>query len=270
MTGRGKTGYSVSLRQRAWGAFWRQLARLGLGGSCTCICCGRNVFRFLPYAGGWKTAPSVVSRLQIIGSDLQHYECPRCGSSDRERHLQMYCARLELERRMTEAKILHFAPEPHFSKFVQNTGPAEYIRADLFPRDPDVKQMDIQAIPFPDMSFDLIIANHVLEHVADDKAALREISRVLRPGGLAILQTPFSGVLQHVFEDEGVASDELREFVYGQSDHVRLYGRDIFDQFASVGFVSRVCQHEEVLSDIDVRRYGVNDNEPFFLFERGQ
>jgi len=260
--------YSVSRGQLAWRALWRRFERIGWGGSRTCVCCGRNIFRFLPFAGGWATAPQVVRQLQIIGSDLRYYECPRCGASDRERHLHLYCSRLELDRKMAGARILHFAPEPHFSRFVRSAGPAEYIQADLFPRDPGVKQVDMLAIPYADQSFDWVIANHVLEHVADDRAALGEICRVLKPGGLAILQTPFSAVLEHAWEDKGVDTDESREFAYGQSDHVRLYGRDIVDRLASAGFLSRVCSHEGVLTDVDVRRHGVNGREPFFLFER--
>jgi SAM-dependent methyltransferase len=206
--------------------------------------------------------------LDVVGSDLDNYECPKCGATDRERHLQLYCIHTGLEKQIAGAKILHFAPERHFSKFVQNAGPAQYIKADLYPTSADVQKVDMLEMPFQDESFDIVIANHVLEHVGDDRAALREIRRVLRQGGSAILQTPFGSVLHETLEDEGITSDFLREFLYGQVDHVRLYGRNIFDVFASAGFSPAVIRHDDVLSNIDAVMSGVNAREPFFLFKR--
>lgn len=264
-----KISYLRGLSVRAWKKIWRKFERLMPGGgSRFCVCCEHKVFRFLPYGGGKSLEPAVGSMLDIIGSDIEHYECPRCGSSDRERHLYMYCRRLGLDKKMAGAKVLHFAPEVHFSRFVKNSAPAEYVRADLFPKDAAVQKINIQEIPYPDGSFDVVIANHVLEHVASDEAAVREISRVLKLGGVAILQTPYSAMLKHTFEDEGISTDASREFAYGQNDHVRLFGRDVFARLARFGLTARVAEHEILLSDVDGDIQGVNRREPFFLFER--
>lgn len=164
--------------------------------------------------------------------------------------------------------VLHFAPERHLSRLIVAAGPARYIKCDLFPGAPDIERVDMLAIPYPDKTFDLVIANHVLEHVANDARALEEIRRILKPGGCAILQTPFSAKLQETWSDAGIDDDCTRLQAYGQEDHVRLFGRTIFDRFTAVGLVSRVRKHGEALAEFDPWEYGVNAAEPFFLFER--
>lgn len=212
--------------------------------------------------------PPVIWKLDLVGSDLERYSCPKCESSDRERHLKLYFQRLGIDRLIAGARILHFAPERRFGEYVSAAAPSENVKADLFPSAPDVQKVDMLNMEFPAQSFDMVIANHVLEHVADDARALSEIRRVLRPGGLAVLQTPYSAMLHATFEDSGIVSKGAREHAYGQDDHVRLYGQDIFLRFAAAGFISRVVQHEIVLGDIDPQAYGINPREPFFLFER--
>jgi SAM-dependent methyltransferase len=256
----------ASARLRA--SVTRRMARFNLGGPCTCVYCGQRSWFFLPYSGGIESAPPVVVKLDVVGSDLDHCACPKCESSDRERHLKLYCQRFGIDQRVTGARILHFAPERQFSAYIVDAGPSRYVKADLFPSGPDVEKINMLDIAFSDESFDMVIANHVLEHVSDDAKALAEIRRVLRPGGLAILQTPFSAMLVATFEDTGVASKTAREHAYGQDDHVRLYGADIFSRFSAAGFVSRVAEHDACLNDVDSRTYGVNRREPFFLFER--
>jgi SAM-dependent methyltransferase len=113
-----------------------------------------------------------------------------------------------------------------------------------------------------------VIANHVLEHVSDDRQALGEISRVLKPGGFAILQTPFSAKLHQTWEDKGVDTEEARFEAYGQEDHLRLYGRDVFQRICEAGFESCVVDHQTILTDKDPGVFGVNLLEPFFLFRR--
>lgn len=260
--------FSVGPVAWLWRNIWRQIERLGAGGEKYCICCGNRIFRFLPFAGGWKTAPPVVEHLRIVGSDLENFECPRCGASDRERHLVLYCEKFGLLGKMKNTAILHFAPEKNFSRYVQSAPPSIYVCADLCPQDQTVAKMNLQCIPHPDQSFNVVIVNHVLEHVENLEAALFEIHRVLKPGGFAILQTPYSNVLHHTFEDPGITTAAQREFLYAQIDHVRVFGRDIFEKFTSSGLLSRVVHHEDVLQDVDVEKYGVNHAEPLFLFER--
>lgn len=256
-----------SFARRVQASLARRFSRLAPSGPCYCVCCSKNSPFFLPFAGGTGAVPLVNYKLDVVGSDLERYSCPKCESNDRERHLKLYCQKLGIDRLMAGPRILHFAPERHFASYVAAAGPTEHLKADLFPSAVDIEKIDMLAMPFSSGSFDLVIANHVLEHVADDARALSEIHRVLRPGGLAMLQTPYSAMLQTTFEDIGIVSSEAREHAYGQDDHVRLYGRDIFSRIAAAGFESRVAHHDAALIDFDVTVYGVNPREPFFLFE---
>jgi SAM-dependent methyltransferase len=224
----------------------------------------------LPYRGGWRQAPALLRAFQVVGSDLDNYLCPVCGCHDRERHLLFYLRQTRFLDRLRGSAILHFAPEGRLTSFIEMAGPIRYVLADLFPSRPGVERIDLLDIPYAPGTFDFVIANHVLEHVSDDLKALSEVRRVLKPGGHAILQTPYSNLLEHMFCDPGVKSEADRLQVYGQEDHVRLYGRDIFQRFASVGFISRVAEHAQVLAGFDAARFGVNVNEPFFLFEAAQ
>lgn len=136
------------------------------------------------------------------------------------------------------------------------------------PATQDVQRVDMLAMPFGPASFDFVIANHVLEHVDDDLMALAEIHRVLRPGGLAILQTPYCEGLARTWSDPAVVQPGQRLQAYGQEDHVRLYGNDIFERFTQAGMCSLVVMHAHLLPGCDPVRMGVNEREPFFLFER--
>lgn len=165
-------------------------------------------------------------------------------------------------------RVLHFAPEGGLGAWVRSLSPVSYVACDLNPVAEHIVRVDAEDIPYQDQSFDLVIANHVLEHVRDDRKALFEIKRVLAPGGFAILQTPYSSVAWETWSDEGIISPEARLHAFGQEDHVRLYGRNIFARFESIGFVSCVMTHSELLADLDAREYGVGTDEPFFLFQR--
>ena len=206
--------------------------------------------------------------LQTIGSNVQHFGCPYCGCHDRERHLLLYLTAQGVIGRFGGAAILHFAPERRLSEIIEASCPARYVKGDLYPTSRDIETIDMLAIAYPSESFDFVIANHVLEHVDDDLLALSELRRVLKVGGYAILQTPFSNKLTRTFSDPGIDSNYARFQAYGQEDHVRLYGRDIIARIESAGLKSRVATHDEVLADIDPLKFGVNDKEPFLLFER--
>jgi len=220
------------------------------------------------YRGGTRGVQPLSRVLHNIGSDVENFSCPRCGAHDRERHLLLYFRATHLLDEIKDKSVLHFAPERRLAAIVQAAAPATYVKADLFPASPDVKRVDIAAMPFNDQTFDFVIANHVLEHVADDAKVLSEIHRVLRIGGYAVLQTPYSPRLTRTWQDAGIDTDDARLVAFGQEDHVRIFGRDIFERFVAAGFQSLVGEHDDLLSDTDPRRLGVNAREPFFLFRR--
>jgi SAM-dependent methyltransferase len=116
------------------------------------------------------------------------------------------------------------------------TSSVDYHPCDLSPEQyafaNDLRRIDLTNLPYPDASFDVVLANHVLEHVADNARALAEIHRVLRPGGWAMLQVPIAHKLEHTREDASVTSPCERERLFGQRDHVRLYGRNYPDRLA--------------------------------------
>lgn len=238
------------------------------GGRRRCVVCGHAVWRFMPYRSGSHSSPPLMRVLHMVGSNPDQFECPRCGAHDRERHLLMYMRAEATFSRFHGNAVLHFAPEKRLSRFIAAAEPSRYVRADLFPSSPEVECVDMLDMQFDDQSFDCVIANHVLEHVSDVPRALSEIRRVLKPGGVAILQTPYSEKLHRTWEDEGIDTAPARLQAYGQEDHVRLFGRDIFEQITAAGFENRVRRHSELLADVDPVTMGVNSDEPFFLFRK--
>lgn len=233
-----------------------------------CVACGRRMGGFLPFDPGPSGIPRLLSALRVVGSDVDNFECAWCGALDRTRHLILYLRATGLEAQLGGASILHFAPERQLANRIIEAKPARYVRCDLYPATPELERIDVTDIPFEACTFDLVIANHVLEHVADDLRALSEIHRVLRPGGFAILQTPYSEVLERTWSDPGIESATARREAFGQEDHLRLYGRDIVERIASAGFEAAMVTHRECLSDCDPGRYGVNEREPFMRFRK--
>ncbi|HEV7121877.1 MAG TPA: class I SAM-dependent methyltransferase [Rhodanobacter sp.] len=231
-----------------------------------CVVCERRVPAFLPWRGGWAAAPPLMPVLGMVGSDLDHFACPRCGATDRDRHLRMYLERGGLASSLTGKSILHFAPEESLVSWLGTHHPAEHVLADLYPRDSAVRKMDLESIPYADGHFDCVIANHVLEHVNDLDRATHEIGRVLAPTGMAILQTPWCKGLAHSIEDRAVTSAAARLQLYGQDDHVRLFGADVFERIAGDGLRAEPIDHASLLGDVEPDRYGVNPDEVLMLF----
>jgi SAM-dependent methyltransferase len=244
------------------------LGRIPLPDRHRCNICGHRLSRFIPFRDERVVTITLPEVLDVIGSDKINFECPWCGSHDRERHLYMYMGKFGFFDSLPEMTVLHFAPEKRLSKLITSQNPILYEKCDLFPKGLDIKCVNILDIPYSDGSFDLVIANHVLEHVPDDLKALAEIHRIIKPGGYAILQTPFSAKLHKTWSDEGVDNDHARLIAYGQDDHVRLYGRDIFDRFTTTNLTPNLLHHKDILPSYDSRVYGVNAAEPFFLFKK--
>jgi predicted SAM-dependent methyltransferase len=132
-------------------------------------------------------------------------------------------------------KMLHFAPEQAFYKRFRNQKNLSYTTTDLFSPLADVKA-DICNLPFEDNSYDVILCNHVLEHIPDDAKAMQELYRVLKPGGMGIFQIPQDLSRAKTFSDDSITDEKERAKIFGQYDHVRVYGRDYFDKLRSIGF----------------------------------
>jgi len=233
-----------------------------------CNICGRRVFKFIPYANQ-NNSISMHVDLLMSGSDTKNFKCPSCGSIDRERHLLLYIESLGLFNNRKICSVLHFAPEKHFSKFIESLNPDKYIKCDYNPKSPDIVKMDITNMQFDGNQFDLVIANHVLEHVFDFRKALKEIFRVTKKGGICILQTPHTRLLKNSIDDPGINNDQLRMFFYGETDHRALFSEGyLIESLEKVGFEVTVYEN-----NINSNRYadfecGVNPNETFFLIKK--
>lgn len=238
----------------------------GLGRKCHCCICGRRFTRFSKYRGGWDAVSSYLKQLEWTGSDFDNFWCPFCRSHDRERHLKLYFDALNFWDKFKGATILHFAPEKHIALCIESCNPERYLKADIVPAREGVEVMDVTLITEADKTFDFVLCNHVLEHVPEDKKALSEIFRVLKPGGVAILQTPYAPELLYTRErDPGISTEAQRLEFYGQEDHIRLYGIDLLERIFGSGFDLQLKKHSVVLPEIDCAVAGVNYAEPLFV-----
>ncbi len=229
-----------------------------------CYICGEQFRYFYKFRTDNKNK-KITKYLQMVDSDMENFGCHYCYCNDRDRHLFMFFDKLSFWDKFENAKILHFAPENPLTRKIGQLAPKEYIKCDLFPRQDDWKKIDITKIDFKDDHFDILICNHVLEHVPDYVQALEEISRVLKKGGIAILQTPYSELLYNHFEDRNINTDELRLLFYGQEDHVRVVSkRQFFDELSKY-FSLNIIQNKSVFSDNECFTYGVNSKENLIM-----
>jgi len=157
-------------------------------------------------------------------------------------------------------KVLHFAPEQAFYKRFRNLPNLDYTTTDLNSPLADVKA-DICDLPFKDNTYDFIMCNHVLEHIPDDTKAMQEIYRVLKPGGTAILQIPQDLNRQTTFEDNSITSPKERAKIFGQYDHVRVYGKDFFDKLRGIGFKVEEADYGSKLSTSEIDKYRIAQEE---------
>jgi SAM-dependent methyltransferase len=227
-----------------------------------CPLCGSSLRRFRPFGG----LAGVFASLQIVGGGYRpNARCPICCCLDRER--LVYLSLLHLTNAFdARTRVLHVAPERQLSEFLKKRRTIEYLTADLHSTQVMVK-MDIATIQFPDGHFDGIICNHVLEHVVDDRKAMAELYRVLRPAGWAILQVPISLALNHTYEDFSITTPAGREDAFGQHDHVRIYARDYKDRLEDAGFKVNLFRWTTNLHDFggSENRFGLNPREVVYL-----
>jgi SAM-dependent methyltransferase len=193
--------------------------------------------------------------------------CPRCGSLERHRLIWKYFASRTDLLDGGAKRVLHVAPEPQLGSLLQRLPGVDYLSIDLA-EGAAMARMDVTDLALVDDSFDVIICSHVLEHVPDDRRAMRELFRVLRPGGWAILQVPIVG--DRTYEDWSVTMPEDRERVFGQRDHVRIYGRDYVNRLVETGF--DVCEDSlpEQGDPRAARYYGLCPDEPIHFCRKGE
>ena len=199
---------------------------------------GKQFRKLLPY-GYEKPRENVLS--------------PSTLSLERHRLLWLY-----LERKTdffdTNYKVLHFAPEQAFHKRFRKLKNLDYTTTDLNSPLADVKA-DICQLPFEDESFDVVLCNHVLEHIPDDTRAMHELFRVMRKGGWGIFQVPQDLQRKQTLEDPTITDKRERARIFGQYDHVRVYGQDYFDKLRSIGFTVEEVDYTAGLTDAEINKY---------------
>ena len=181
--------------------------------------------------------------------------CPGTLSLERHRLLWLYLDK-ETDFLNLNLKVLHVAPEQVFYKKFKKLKNWEYLTFDLNSPIADIKG-DLTSTNFKDESFDLIICNHVLEHIEDDKLALNEIYRILKYNGISILQVPMNVKRKNTFEDSSIKSKNQREKYFGQYDHVREYGLDFKDRVEQAGFEVEMINYSTKISQDLVIKYGL-------------
>ena len=157
-------------------------------------------------------------------------------------------------------KVLHIAPEQCFLDIFRKQQNLNYITSDLESPIADVKA-DICDLPFKENEFDVVFCNHVLEHISNDTKAMQELYRVLKPGGFGIFQIPQDLSKAITFEDNTITDRKERAKLFGQYDHVRVYGRDYFDKLRSIGFKVDEVDYTKKITLDKIEKYCLMKNE---------
>lgn len=182
---------------------------------------GKSFRKFLPYG---------------YGTQRENALSPSTLSLERHRLMWLFLKdETDFFTSTKKLKTLHIAPEQCFLDIFRKQKNLEYTTSDLESPIADVKA-DICDLPFKDNEFDVVFCNHVLEHIPDDEKAMQELYRVLKKGGFGIFQIPQDLSRTTTFEDDSITDKKERAEIFGQYDHVRVYGRDYFDRLRTVGF----------------------------------
>ena len=214
------------------------------GDKVTCPVCDSSFSSFFPYGR------------QVRENAL----CTKCLSL--ERHRLLYIFLRDIKKTINKnVRVLHIAPEICLIKKFEKIKNFEYITADLDSPLADIK-MDIHNMPFNDNDFDIVICNHVLEHVEDDIIALKEIRRILKKNGYGIVMIPFYYPIPEItLEDSTITKPAEREKIFGQSDHVRKYGKDFKKRFELSGMKIEVIRPDKILSSSNLSNYGIKNSD---------
>lgn len=227
-----------------------------IGKGKECPLCGCRRRKFLPY--GYVT-------------QRDNALCPNCLALERHRTLWLWLLRESDIGRGAVAlpRLLHVAPEValmrKFSRIYAKQ-PADYVTADLESPLADL-HFDIQHIPLEDESFDVVICNHIMEHVEDDRLAMREILRIMRKGGWGVILSPVDLQRDKTFEDDTITDEAERTRIFGQYDHRRIYGRDYAERLREAGFEVYECDYANLIPAKEKELYALTD-EPLYIVRK--
>ncbi len=245
----------IGLTKKKWGkaAIKSKYLTIALrGDNVACPCCNKTFVTFLP-AGLVRRANA---------------KCPNCNSLERHRIVWLFLKN-KTDFFKKKLRVMNVTPEPLFYKKFSSLPNIEYVAVDKYPElygyGNQTIRMDITDITFPNNSFDVIICNHVLEHVQEDVKAMQEMHRVLKPGGFAILNSPVDHKRGATFEDHSVVDPQRRLELFGQPDHVRVYGIDYTDRLKEAGFKVEVIDYAASFSANERFKFGMQDGEEIYL-----
>ena len=227
-----------------------------IGKGKECPLCGCRRRKFLPY--GYVT-------------QRDNALCPNCLALERHRTLWLWLLRESDIGRGAVAlpRLLHVAPEVALMrKFhkIYAAQPADYVTADLESPLADL-HFDIQHIPLEDESFDVVICNHIMEHVEDDRLAMSEILRIMRKGGWGVILSPVDLQREKTFEDDTITDEAERTRIFGQYDHRRIYGRDYAERLREAGFEVYECDYANLIPAKEKQLYALTD-EPLYIVRK--
>jgi SAM-dependent methyltransferase len=223
------------------------------GNNVTCPVCERNFSKFLSY-----------------GSEVTHRDnvlCPYDLTLERHRLMWLYLKNESNFFSAEKLNVLHIAPEQCFHKTFKAQQNLDYLTGDLLSPIADM-HFDLHSIPLEDNRFDVVFCNHVLEHVDDALQCMRELHRVMKPGGWGIMQVPQDMTRAVTYEDPTIVTPEDREKHYWQYDHVRLFGRDYPEWLKKAGFEVKEYIPSEHFSDEQIDRYRLMRKEILYIVSK--
>jgi predicted SAM-dependent methyltransferase len=236
-----------------------------------CPICVSDLRLFYPLPDYFRVNLEINNRVYTVYDfetiSVENYMCPVCRCSDRDRLHALY-----LEKRSEDLKdnqiLVHFAPERSLSKYIKQIITCNYRTADLHMKNVDDKlditNMDI----YETASVDCFICSHVLEHIPDDKKALQELYRILKPSGWGILMVPVIPELDETYEDFTKTTEEERSKYFGQQDHVRVYAKnDFLHKMKHAGFVIHQLDKDYFGKDV-FKRCGISEKSVIYIVEK--
>lgn len=234
--------------------YYRWLTLIYAGSLVECPICAGTLRRFKNVGRGRKTPLGIV--------------CPSCLSFERHRLLWLFLRdRTDLFSSTVARTLLHIAPEPCLKKRLSELPNIDYHVSDL--QSDDLRErIDITNTGSTDNFFDIILCNHVLEHVPDDKKAMQELLRILKPNGWAIINVPVEYNRDTTYEDASIVSGKERKIHFGLEDHVRVYGRDYPERLAEAGFSVEEMDYVQALGKTAAERYVLLNDEMIYFCKK--